>query len=432
MKQKLDSLLRLIRENRKASILIGICLGVTLMIMLTLGVIRMVQPATNTFQTNNDTAPINTGWHGKQSKTESRGPASAGACSDGPLFNHIPMALSDFRAFRPLGFVTQPQHILGAKHSNFSINLPHESKKGLKVEFPSDAVVETITSTESRHGSGYQMTFYPCSDFKSYFFHLGTISDKLNQEFNNGKAACQTIGTGDETIKKCQITTDIRVKSGELAGTSDGFGGVDFGAVDYRLPPAEYVNLKRYDGDYPYYTSPVLYFIPELKAQLVSKLRSVDGATQRTAEPLVGSLLQDVQGTAQGNWFIGEQSFMNSQDFSPFLALLHDYIDPHQPLFSMGTSVKGLKMGLYGFKPAASGTTNRDFKGMTPDGSTYCFDTFLSGKTVGGLNLSQMDGILIATMPDEMKLKVEKIGHSGSTCANTPLAFTAAATIFER
>lgn len=368
---------------------------------------------------------------GNRAAKRGRGPASAGACPDGPLFDHIPMALSDFRAFRPLGFVTQPQHILGAKHSNFSINLPHESKKGLKVEFPSDAVVAALIRTESSQGSGYQMVFYPCDNFKSYFFHLGTVSEKLAQEFTSGKATCQTIGAGNDMIKKCQVAADVKVKSGELAGTSDGFGGVDFGAVDYRLPPAEYANLKRYDGDYPYYTSPILYFVPELKAQLVNKLRSIDGTVQRTAEPVTGTLMQDVKGTAQGNWFIGGQSFMNRQDFSPFLALLHDYIDPSQPLFSMGTSVKGLAMGLYGFKPMASGHINRDFKDIQPDGSTYCFDNFLSGKTAGGLNFSRLDGILIVTMPDETKLKIEKISNA-STCANTHLAFTSAATTFER
>jgi hypothetical protein len=429
MKQRLEDLVRFVRQNRKTAIGIGVALGCIVLILLGWGVVSLLQPKANNTQPQSNQTPAN-GSPGKQAN--GRGPASAGPCSDGPLFNHIPMALSDFRAFRPLGFVTQPSHILGAKHSNFSINMPGESKKGLRVEFPSDAVVATIVSTESRQSSGYQMTFYPCDNFKSYFFHLGTIADKLAQEFKNGKATCQEIGTGADVIKKCQVDTELKVKSGELAGTSDGFGGVDFGAIDYRLSPAEYANLKRYDGDYPYYTSPVLYFTPELKAKLVSKLRSIDGTAQRTAEPVVGSLLQDIKGTAQGNWFIGDQSFMNSQDFSPFLALLHDYIDPSQPLFSMGTSVKGLKMGVYGFKPVASGGVNRDFKDIKPDGGTYCFDNFLSGKTAGGLNLASVDGVLIMTMPNDKKLKIEKVGAAGSTCATTPLVFTSAATVFER
>ena len=54
------------------------------------------------------------------------------ACRDEPLFDHIPMALEDFRAFRPLGFVSIPIHIFGAKHSNFAINLPDEHVSGLR------------------------------------------------------------------------------------------------------------------------------------------------------------------------------------------------------------------------------------------------------------------------------------------------------------
>ncbi|HJQ08220.1 MAG TPA: hypothetical protein VJ836_01920 [Candidatus Saccharimonadales bacterium] len=432
MKQKLGGLLLKIRQNRKlAIILIGVA-GVVV-IGIVYGLLLARPPSSANVQTQKGTATQPTqAANKKQAFRQSRGPANAGPCSDGPLFNHLPMALADFRSFRPLGFVTQPTHIFGAKHSSFTINLPHESKKGLKVVFPSDALVTAIISTESKRSAGYQMTFYPCSDFKSYFFHLGTISERLQREIKGGKATCQNVGTGENLIKKCQVDIEVKVESGELAGTNDGFAGVDFGAVDYRLPPAQYANLKRYDGDYPHYTSPILYFTPTLKSQLESKLRSIDGAVLRTAEPKVGTLLQDIKGTAQGNWFIGDKSFNNSQDFSPFLALLHDYIDPLQPLFSMGTSVKGLNMGLYGFKPRGSGVINRDFKDIKPDGSTYCFDSFLTGKTVGGLNLSAVSGAIIMAMPDESKLKVEKIGQAGSSCVNTTLAFSSAATIFDR
>ncbi len=276
------------------------------------------------------------------------------------------------------------------------------------------------------------MTFFPCNNFKSYFFHLGTISDKLEQEFKKGAPKCLEIGVGRDLIKKCEVKVEIKVKSGELAGTNDGFAGVDFGAVDYRLPAADYANLKRYDGDYPYYTSPVLYFTPELRRQMENKLRSVDGKVLRTVEPKVGALMQDVKGTAAGNWFVGEKSFNNSQDFSPFLGLLHDYVDPGQPVFSMGNSVKGLKMGVYSFRPAGSGRVNRDFKDVKPDGLVYCYDNFLGGTTVGGLNLSRPDGVILMMMPDPAKLKVEKVGGAGGTCAGTAQVFSGAAMVFDR
>jgi hypothetical protein len=409
-------------------ILVGVVLAVA-----TLAVLQAMQNKSGKSGGDQASQTASTGWlgGGQKAAQQGRGPASAGACADGPLFNHIPMAMGDFRAFRPLGFVTLPQHIFGAKHSNFSINMPGESKSGLRVEFPSDAVVTGITSTEGQHSRGYQMTFFPCNNFKSYFFHLGTISDKLKQEFKSDKAQCQNHGSGQDLIKKCEFKVEIKVKSGELAGTNDGFGGVDFGAVDYRLA-ADYANLKRYDGDYPHYTSPVLYFTPALRKQLESKLRSVDGKVPRTAEPKVGALMQDVKGTAAGNWFVGDKSFYNTQDFSPFLGLLHDYIDPGQPVFSMGTSVKGLKMGLYSFRPVGSGKVNRDFKDVKPDGSVYCYDNFLSGATAGGLNLTRLDGVIIMTMPEAAKLKVEKVGVAGGMCAGTVQVFSGAATVFDR
>lgn len=416
--------------THKKEILIGVIAGSIALVVL-IGSLAIT--STNLFDKNEgQPASITKAAPTTKNPTssQSRGPAAAGKCPDGPLFNHMPMELSSFRAFRPLGFFTLPTHIFGTKHSNFAINLPGESIKGLPVEFPSDAVVTQIVATESDKSKGYQVVFFPCDNFKSYFFHLGMLGPRLEEKMKGvGQSSCKDFNFGTEKIKKCELKTELRVSSGELAGLSDGFGGVDFGAVDYRLPPADYANPKRYDGDYPYYTSPVLYFTPELRAKLEDKLRSIDGKVKRTAEPRVGTLLQDVKGTAQGNWFIGDKSFMNTDDLSPFLALAHDYIDPAQPIFSMGTSVKGLASGLYSFTPTASGTINRDFKDVKSDGQTYCYEKFPAGPTAGGQGLTQPGGVIIMAMPSGTQLKVE---FKAGTCATVDQTFTQNATMFER
>lgn len=350
------------------------------------------------------------------------------SCGQGPEFNTIPMELSDFRAFRPLGFVAIPIHIFGAKHSNFSINLPNEHVHGKSVLFPSDATVTNIVSTASTSGNGYQVTFYPCKEFKSYINHLESISEPLQKVFEVGEPKCQDF-TFDQSgkITKCELATKIRVKSGDLIGASDSFGGVDWGAVDFRTS-ADYANLDRYDGDYPHYTSPILYLRADLKSKMLEKVGSYDGLVKRTVEPVVGILMQDKKGTAQGNWFIGDKSFKNTQDFSPFLALLHDYVDPTQPIFSMGTSVKGLNKGIYSFKVKNSGLINRDFASVKPDGQIYCYGEWLSGQTVGRLPLSTTNGVILLMMPDEKKLKVE---YQTGSCSSTH-TISDSATTFDR
>ncbi len=395
--------------------------GLTLILLVVLAAIglagRQVWQAKHTAKNQ----PANSGLENAQSDALSK-------CTNGPLFDHIPMALGDFKAFRPLGFVSIPIHIFGAKHSNFAINLPNEHISGKPVEFPGDAVVTSLISTASTSGNGYQIVFYPCREFKSYLTHLGTISDRLKTEFSKASPKCQDFvfdSSGKTT--KCTAAMNIKVSSGELAGTNDGFGGVDWGAVDYRLS-AEYANPSRYDGDYPHYTSPILYLRKDLKATIMDKLGSWDGEVKRTAEPRTGSLNQDVKGTAQGNWFIGDKNFYNTQDFNPFMALLHDYIDPAQPEFSMGTSVKGLAAGIYSFRVSNSGLKNRDFNDVKPDGNIYCYDAWISGRSTGHLPLTTPSGVILLKMSDGQTLQVE---HQSGSCA-TAHSVTAAATIFKR
>ena len=229
------------------------------------------------------------------------------------------------------------------------------------------------------------------------------------------------------TVNKCEAKLQLAVKSGDPVGGSDSFGGVDWGGVDYRVT-ANYANPDRYDGDYAHYVSPVSYLRPDLKAQMVDKLGSFDGEIKRTAEPRVGTLNEDVPGTAAGNWFIGDQSFRNSQDFSPFLALRHDYVDPTQPELSMGTSVAGVNKGLSSFAVATSGTTNRDFKDVKPDGQVYCYDHFLTGRSAGHLPLSTVTGVILLQLPTATTLKVE---HQPGDCTTTH-TLTPVATTFSR
>lgn len=353
------------------------------------------------------------------------------ACPQGAVFRVAPMDARDYRAFRPLGFPQPPVHILGAKHSAFTINLPDEPVvSGRAVRFPSDATVTEIVSTESADGAGYQITFYPCRELKSYFFHLGSIAAPLEAELRGTATACQDFdfGTNGGKIRKCTARVGLRVRAGDPVGGSDRFGGVDWGVVDFRVT-RPYLNPSRYDGDYPHYVSPLDYAAADVRALIEPKLGSLDGRVRRTAEPRAGTVFHDLAGTAQGNWFTPGTSFMNTQDFSPWLALLHDYVDPAVPIFSMGSSVRGLRLGLYAFAPETSGTVNRDFSEVKPDGQVYCYERFLAGRTASGLNLSVPGGVIVMRMPSATTLLVEL--QAGRTCA-TAGPPGAAATAFER
>jgi hypothetical protein len=355
-------------------------------------------------------------------------------CPDGPLYSVIPMAVDDFLAFRPLGFLSVPTHMFPAKHSSFAMSLPGTETPEKPVLFPSDVWVTEIWSYRSANYGGYQIYFQPCDRVRAYFFHLKDISDSLKAAFQAGDKRCADFNDPQGVIVKCQARVSIKAAAGEPAGVSGDGAGVDFGMADFRIEPTGLVDPNHYPFDYPYYVSPVDYYPPALKAQFEAKLASWDGTIVRTAEPRSGSYRPDIPGAAQGNWFFpGLNMRINSEDMTPHLALVQDYIDPAEPVFAIGTRLAEARMGLYSFAPRDSGLTNRQFRDVTSDGNLYCYDAWKSGRSVGLLPLTRLDGVLLVSMPSETTLRVEKQGSAGATCESAqPWRFTQSAASFER
>ena len=134
-----------------------------------------------------------------------------------------------------------------------------------------------------------------------------------------------------------------------------------------------------------------------------------------------GSYLQDVPGTAQGNWFLSGIRKKNPE--GPHLALVHSNIHPARAVLSVGTSVQGLRSGKYEFLPVGQGLLDRDFKDITPDGRTYGF------RVVRHDDIA-FDGVVIVRMPDVETLWIEAL--TGATTDPSSWAFTENKTMFER
>ncbi|MBI3681537.1 MAG: hypothetical protein HY235_14225 [Acidobacteria bacterium] len=333
-----------------------------------------------------------------------------------------------------LGFLSVPTHLFPAKHSNFSLALPGVETPQKPVLFPADVWVTEVWSYRSANFGGYQLYFQPCDRVRAYFFHLKDISDALKAAFEAGEKHCSDFQDPQGTIVKCQARVQYKAAAGEQAGISGDGAGVDFGMADFRIAPSGLADLSHYPFDYPYYVSPVEYYPSDLKGLFETKLASWDGTMRRTAEPLPGIYRQDVPGTAQGNWFFpGLNLRINSEDLTPHLALVQDYINPAQPVLSIGASVKDVRMGLYSFTPAETGFVNRVFREVTADGNTYCYDNLKAGRTAGLLPLTSLDGVLLVSMPSESTIRLEKQGAAGMTCESArPWQFTDNATLFER
>lgn len=367
--------------------------------------------------------------------TKPGGPSAAAACPSDtatPLFGTSPVALEDFIAFRPLGFMSTPIHMFPAKHSAFSMTPIGQTAVPKPVRAPGKMLVtEIYEASFSTGGKNYQVFMYPCREVRTYFGHLVTISDRLKAEFDKAAPNCNSFNDGSSTVTTCRRENlALELAEGEVFGTGPDSAGVDFGTTDFRRNPAAFINLAHYDSYYPYYVSPLEFFSSTVRTALEAKTGHIFGSRPRTAAPIGGTHMQDLAGTAQGNWFLPGKNHSNTTDLSIFLGLAHDYVDPTQPLMAAGVSIQGMSLGLYSYTVNSSGQINRDFSAVKPDGTIYCFDNFATGQSAGGLPLTTPKGIVLMKMPNEASLQVEL--QAAASCSAGPLALTANATTFER
>ncbi len=348
------------------------------------------------------------------------GPPNLAACPADiatPLFSTIPVDLDHFIAFRPLGFMSTPIHMFPAKHSAFSMTAVGQAAVPRPVKAPSTATVtEIYEASFSTGGKNYQVFMHPCRELRIYFGHLVTVSEKLRTAFAQGTPQCNSFNDGSATVTTCRRENlSVALEEGETFGTGPDSAGVDFGTLDFRRDPAGFIYRAHYDAFYPFYTSPLDYFAPGVKQAFQTKFGSVFGANMRTIEPVGGSYMQDLAGTAQGNWFLPGKYHSNTTDLSGFLGLAHDYVDPGQTIIAAGPTIKGMRLGLYSYKVETSGLINRDFSEVKVDGNIYCLDGFIEGRSAGEVPVSKPNGVLLLSLLNEVTLKAELI--EASSCS---------------
>ena len=210
----------------------------------------------------------------------------------------------------------------------------------------------------------------------------------------------------------------------------------DFGARDARLPaPTGYANINRYyltpDGnDLRHIACPWDYF-PAASREGALALMGDPFAmppVRRTVEPRCGTVVHDVAGTAQGNWF-GYPTTGAMYDEPPpqedkVVSLVRDPMYPARPLFSVG-SMSNLGPGRYYFTVQATGRVNRDFPALTAGSGVHCYESLTeqNGQSKGS-------GIILVEATADNKLRLERM--SFASCGPGPWTFGVSATTFDR
>lgn len=357
-------------------------------------------------------------------------------CGDKKVFFTVsPIKDGLYRNIVPLGkFGPEGGHVFPTKHTYFIAPAKNiEDQTDVDIVSPGDLYITTIQRWNNKTLGLTEYFLYtsPCKDVEVTFYHLNELSPKLMSALDKTDY-CRQEQTGNTQYEFCgRITEGITVKAGELLGKANPAKKksikqfFDFGMSDHRTPELKFANPSRWVGDFDkkHMVCPYDYFTPDLRQKFLSQMADYDDPSlKRTVEPLCGEYMQDVFGTAQGVWFkVGA----DSKEEDAQITLGHHNVLAQKGIFSIGTmAMPTVEVGAYPFDPKPSGLINRDFKNITADGKTYCFEPSALTGTY------RYPFRVILQMTSSTKLKIE--GQKTQDCGSGPWTFDSDATEFDR
>ena len=342
-------------------------------------------------------------------------------CDESNKFSVAPIDSDAYEVIIPLGLLTAPQHIQPTPHIYYHLVSDDLGDRGQRtpkvadVRAPGDIRVLGLNVAESTGGPQGDYTdndilFAPCRDRMFTLIHVSTLSPELEQlQETTAPDRCNEYGFGEGRSRFCEATVLLDVSAGSLLGTTGGkvSAALDLEAYDFSSPPLAYANPSRYFPSTDKIKKlldvacPFDWFTDELKSAQLARLGGNDGQA-RTIEPICGEVMQDLDGTARGNWFFGEST--RGTDWKNQLALVHDHVDPSLAAISVGGVV--MDQGIWLFTPEDSGLINREFSQVQSDGATYCYHGAVS--TEGGSDPTPFPGRLLLLMPGDFTLLLER------------------------
>src|SRR5262245_17061885 len=264
-------------------------------------------------------------------------PAGLASCGSAPLAV-FPVPVERIEVIGPLGVMSGGGHLFPGPHLGLHPFRGQGGQVAVPVVSPGSIVITEVRRTLYGEGtssafSDFALFFFPCADVRMHRGHLSSLDPSLLSQIGSWSAAdCSPPYTvGGVSVTQCGKRVAVNVERGAPLGTM--VGTMDWGATD-RRSPLGFVNASRMGGNIPfgqnYVVCPVDYLPPTVRASVHNLFG--EGTRRRTAEPVCGTVMQDVPGTAQGRWFVNDDV-----DERVHLALVRDYIDPVTAAFSVGT-----------------------------------------------------------------------------------------------
>ncbi len=345
------------------------------------------------------------------------------SCVGDPAFTVSPVDPGDIESIAPLGNLNPPGHTFPTDHIYFYLN--RDGVGGVTVETalyaPGDMTLTSASASEHVNAGllDFSITL-ECGDVALVLGHVTTLAESVfgNTADLSGWEPLNEYTTGGETYRMYRKTLDLAVQAGDLLGTTGGNPGqwaLDVGTYDQSLVSSTSASLARWQGSW--YLQAVCSLGYYSAGPVADALWALVDRSGGSSDPYpCGRVLQDVPGTAQGSWFL--EGVTDTYPEDNHLALVWQSTRSAVAAISAGAMIPTLASGVYEFTPQSSGTLNREFSQVTPDGAVY------------GYTSTVLPGVVIVSMPDSTSLWIEHL-PSATTDPGT-WTFTAARTSFIR
>lgn len=300
------------------------------------------------------------------------------SCSDDVVFTVSPVAFEDIIRFIPLGhYYPEGGHVFPTDHHYIDVI---RDNRNIAVYAPCDGWITYVTENKlpSPRDVEYTVSLWACRDILVKYGHLSRLDQSIIDQL--GKVIkTHSYSTGGQTYDLKIYEPRIEVRAGDRIGElpdMPGISGIDFGTYDKRkvLPLLKPERWKGYD--YKHTVSFLNYATDEIRDFYFDVVQNRnEGHFQRIIPPLQGQVCYDVEGSAQGIWFLPGHA-VYPEDIH--LSLILNHFNPRKYVISMGRSVPGIPVYAYEFFPETNGTNNRPFSEIKNDGKIYTFKNFLN------------------------------------------------------
>lgn len=323
------------------------------------------------------------------------------------IFTHGAIKQAVLGSVTPVGVLNPPGHSTPNPHLFLVADKKKSGKPWTHAHAPADAVI-TFALASWNQGLGefeYALEFATCREIALLYPKVLRVPASLVDK----------LGPPSACVNKTFCIYDnlhVPVTAGEVVGTTDlQMGRLALEVHDARqrqlLIAPERHNFSHAGCALDYFGEGPEVSGKEKKALLISPIDPATGARS------CGQVSQDLEGTAQGDWFPADVAPSFSEYFS--LAFVTDPATLDS-VISVGLRMdhppqgvaSGVPAGLYRFgKATTSGLINRAFPTVTPDQAVYCYQ-----------NLGT-DFVILVTMPDKDHLIIKKVAATDCIAAPT-------------